>query len=760
MAEVRAQTPVMGGTQAVDKPRTSRWGVHLGMWAGIAVLLGVTGAYHFAIATAHPDLPHRFLLVDRLFDAEVALAVLACGLLVGLRLLRLLRLEERLGRLAMLWVASGLGLGALSLLVLALGLLRLYYPVTFVVFLMAPPLVLGAERRRAAGLLSSIFETARRWRSWRGPTLLDTIAGVVSAALCACVLVLTFLRDLALPSVAWDSYQYHWAVPALLLQAHGMRGFPGWAHANLPYNTEMLNLIALGLKAPEAALIIQDVFVVLGAMLVFSLVRRHFGPTTAWLAAFASLTVPMLMLYTSLSYVEPALIFYGSAALVMLVYWLEEVIATGRVEYSLLLLAGICIGLDIGVKYTALEYVPGLALLLLIGIWMGIRSVYSLPERLTVTAQAVLVVVGAASLVFAPWALRDWLLLGNPVYPALANIFGAPLWNSVRDQTLEATFHSFGPKVGWVPHLHLYALDLFVHPGRYGEGWAAPTGQMGLAVVLAIPFLALAVRPAWRARAGIEHNQALLIGALALTGLLAFGVWTFSGALVARYALPALMLTTVLGATLVGWFITWLPSRGSSVLVGVSWLALCAALVVCGNQGVTYLINSGGQLPPQYTDISARVPGDLLKGHISENAYEEEVVYGAQFWQMADYVNHVLPHNQRLLMLGRGTGYIFTQRDYVADSGEDWVPYLVSEGKTPEGMLRLLQSQHFAYVVYDSSVLGFVITKYGNTVLASYLPAYLQFQQSRLTLLGQWGSLSLYRVPGVAGTNDASVGVK
>ncbi len=98
-------------------------------------------------------------------------------------------------------------------------------------------------------------------------------------------------------------------------------------------------------------------------------------------------------------------------------------------------------------------------------------------------------------------------------------------------------------------------------------------------------------------------------------------------------------------------------------------------------------------------------------------------------------------------MLGRGTGYFFTERTYVADSGGDWVPYIVSAGKTSDGMLALLHEQGFTYVVYDAALMRWLTKVYENKVIANYLPTYLAFQQQRLITLGQWGDISLYQVP-------------
>jgi hypothetical protein len=699
------------------------------------------GAYHWVLYLPVDDQPHSFAVLDRLFDIGVAAAIVYGGLLIGLRCLTLLRVLSVFGRLEAAGLATGLGLGALSLVVLGLGMLHLYYPITFALLLLAPPLLFAPERRWLAQVARSLPAALHRLPAWRGPSWLDTFACLALAGISLTALCGTFLRDLTIPSAnyGYDTYQYHWAVPLLLLRDHGMRAFPGWAHANLPFNTEMLNLIALSLQAPQAATMVQDSFELLGAILTYALIQRHFGALTAWLAVAAEVTVPLLIMFASESYVETALIFYAIAALATLIWWIEGLIRGTQMGYRLLTLLGLFVGLALGVKYTAIMYLPGVMLLLLAGAiafaWrQGKRHSVKLIASYTAKSQAAF--VGAVALAFAPWALKNWLLLGNPVYPALATIFGAPLWNAARDLTLASTFEHFGPHAGLMSRLHLYALDLFIHAERYGEGVRFPTGRLALASGLALPFFWIATHRGWLKRPGKERGQVLVVAALALITLLGLAVWSASGARVERYALPLVILATVLGSVLLGWMVTRLPRR----IVLLAWLIVFGAIVVCGQQEWTYL----------YPTLQARAGLPVLMGSISERALMRAPSpdgWAQDFWQMTDYVNNVLPHNGKLLMLGRGEGYFFEDREYVADSGGDWVPYLVSAGGTSAGMLRLLREQGFDYIVYDAGLMRWLTESYQNYTLASYLPAYVSFQQENLDLVATWGNFTLYRVP-------------
>ena len=747
-------------------------------WLAALLVLGGLGAYHWLIYTPHPDRPHLFTALDRLFALGVALLVVGNGLLLGLRLLRALRLTPRFTRLELGSLGTGLGLGLLSLLTLGLGVVHLYYAATFCVLLVGLPWLFPVER---AWLVETLWEAGRRLRAsaptffqlhrsfTTGPGLFDRSVRIVLAALVCGYVALTYLRDLTLPlgSFGYDTYQYHWAIPALLLRAHAMQGFPGWAHANLPFNTEMLNLIALSVQAPIAATYIQDTFGLLFGLLAFAVVRRAFGVTLAWLAVSALTSIPLFMIYTSQSFVEAALLFYSFASLALLVRWLDEGAGVSRNACMMLAVAGACFGFAIGVKYTAVEYIPALLLLLVGGaaywLWRtgqtpGAPLTYTgvnqdapvgILSRLRAISGALVCYGVGAALVFAPWLIKDWVYLGDPVYPALASIFPTPLWNPARDQTLTLTFYQFGPAIGTVARFHLWAIDLFIHPKRYGEGTGFTFGPLVYSAALLPLTLGALLWRAWRTRASVYVRQALVAGCLALFCVCGLVAWSESGAKVERYALPIAVLTLLLGGLLCGWLIT--EALRLSHAHGSIWWRTATTLLALALLGI-YCFSSLSEIKTySFHDVhTSRSVLPLLTAQTSE-MQDARTHHGngwqSDYWRMISYVNQQLPHDGRLLMVGRGSGYYITNRDYVADSGDDWIPYLVSVGQTPNGILHLLQRQGFTYVVYDAFFIRFLVNTYHNTVIAADLPMYLDFQQNYLTPLAAWGDISVYRVP-------------
>jgi hypothetical protein len=117
------------------------------------------------------------------------------------------------------------------------------------------------------------------------------------------------------------------------------------------------------------------------------------------------------------------------------------------------------------------------------------------------------------------------------------------------------------------------------------------------------------------------------------------------------------------------------------------------------------------------------------------------------YWETITYINTHIPRDARILLLGRGAGYFLEGRDYVADSGDDWIPYLETEGRTPAGILALLRQAGFRFVVYEEHTLHFIIDTYGNHYIESFLPAFRQFLASSLHEIKTIGGFHIYAVP-------------
>ena len=139
-------------------------------------------------------------------------------------------------------------------------------------------------------------------------------------------------------------------------------------------------------------------------------------------------------------------------------------------------------------------------------------------------------------------------------------------------------------------------------------------------------------------------------------------------------------------------------------------------------------------------------PLPLLVGKVSLHQWQGEHAMDQGYRGMLGYVEAHVPQDARLLLVGRGVGYFLDGYDYVADSGEDWIPYLETEGKTPAGILKILQQDGFRYLIYEETTLQFVTQIYGNTYLASFLPQFRQFLNGSLQQVWSYRNFHIYQI--------------
>jgi hypothetical protein len=701
---------------------------------GLLVLLGLAALYHYLIYLPQPDVPHRLTLLDDVFALGVYGLVGLVGLVLGQRALRPFRLEgfsrwER-GALAM-----GLGWGILSLGVLGLGLAHLLYSGVLLLGLLVALAVCWREARRLWALLMTPA-TYRLPREIRPQGFFER---VLAGALLLELVVLGANCLAPYPPMAYDNYQYHWAVPQLFLLHHAIYAFPGWAHADFPFADEMLDTIALAFQAPVAALLIQETFGLLAVLLIASYLYRHMGRLAAWLGAALCLSSPLFINLLIDGYVEVALSYDAVASLVLVLAWLRQPAQAGiRGNLRLLLLGGLFVGLGLAAKYTEAQLVVGMGLLLMGALALAGFQAWRRDEwhwLIVRRALLALLLYGVGALApLLPWLLKDWALLGNPIYPF---VWGGPEWDAARTEVGVVTFSHFGPHGPLWQRLLLAFFGLFFDTHHTGESLLMPPDYLLLAVLAAPLVLAgewllrrkqKVLPQAARQPSPTNHVSLWLVVAGG-----AYLSWALSHALVGRYAMPWVVLLAVPAAGILLRLLQWSRRRMASRVL-IQALILTLLLPLAAFFSSAYWLSDN--------------PLPLASGQVSLRQWEEQTKLDTSFWKTVDYVEQHLPRDARLLLVGRaGIAYFLTGFDYVADSGEDWIPYLETEGRTPAGMLALLRRDHFRYLVYDEQTLNFVIHTYENRYLAGFLPAFRQFLAGSLRQVWSYQNFHIYAVP-------------
>jgi hypothetical protein len=712
--------------------------------AGIVALMTLAAVYHYAIYLPQPDRPHLLTLLDDLFACEIVGLIGLDGLILGCRLLRPFRLAgfSRLERGAL---AVGLGWGLLSLGVLTLGFAHLLYAWLLIAGLGLVPVIFWRDAWRLLATLTN--RSASYWHlGIRLPRSLF-LRSVLIMLLVEVALLGTQALTLPYLPRGFDLYQYHWAVPKLYLLHHAIYALPGWAHANFPFNSEMLNTLALAFHSPIAAVLLQATFGILAIVLLAGFLYRRFGRLAAWMGVALCLSSELIAGVLISGYAEVAVTYYGVAAVIVALTWVERMQKGEPGPLRLLFLAGLFAGFGLGTKYTEGQIVVGVLLLLFgLAIISGIRALRKgKPATLARWGtRRVLMILApftfglAALLPLLPWLLKDWVLLGNPIYPF---IWGGPGWDAARTQVGVITFAHFGPR-GLLWQRFLTGIFYpFWDTGRTDDPpYAPPNLLLLLALLVPLGWLIEEIRQRKKQRASPPEADAGIGSTMPWLVVIGGGymAWILSHAAIARYGIPWIILLSVPAAAVLvrARQVRW-PWPLLRVIAQLLRALLPGAILLCMSLGLLYQV--------EFWLFAS--PLSLLTGSVSLRQWEERHILDTGYWHMVDYVEGTIPRDARLLLLGRGTGYFLTGYDYVADSGEDWIPYLETEGRTPAGILALLRQDHFRYVVYEEKTLEFVIHTYENSYLASFLPAFRQFLASSLVQVWSYQNFHIYRIP-------------
>lgn len=285
-----------------------------------------------------------------------------------------------------------------------------------------------------------------------GVTMLRAARFTDKSALLVALFVIAML-GLALlhaliPPVAFDAINYHLVGPARYLEAGAVQAHADNHFLGFPQGVEILYGVAISLFGRDtAAAPIHWWFGVLALLAIGGLITRYLNTSAAWWTVALTMTAWSLWLLFGWPYVDLAMVAYGAGVLIVAARYqawdgINPVPTTSAdhqspsipprlstIDYRLLTILGLLLGLAVGVKYTT----AGLALAL--GVWLLFnvgRSETTWTQRLSQWLRAGLLIGGVAALTFLPWALKGALLYQNPVYPFL---FGGLNWDSLRSTT-------------------------------------------------------------------------------------------------------------------------------------------------------------------------------------------------------------------------------------------------------------------------------------------------------------------------------------
>ena len=284
-----------------------------------------------------------------------------------------------------------LGAGVLSFLVFLLAASGLVYPVTFAILGVGSIAACRPWNRLRVGSIASHLPK---------PSAINILLIVIFIA----YFYIYFLRALA-PEVSPDGSTYHLGLTARYLREHGFHRLTWNLYASLSQGMELLFLFAFAFGRHSAAALVHLAFLL---ALVWQMRIWGVRHGMAWVgvcgAALVALS-PMVGVDASSAYNDVALASVAFTLFCLLERWAEE--GTSR----LLPAIGILAGFGYALKYTG---------------WLGVAYAIGFVAWKSRRVRAAAVVAACAFLLVAPWMLKNWIWMHNPLAPFFNSYFPNP----------------------------------------------------------------------------------------------------------------------------------------------------------------------------------------------------------------------------------------------------------------------------------------------------------------------------------------------
>lgn len=285
-------------------------------------------------------------------------------------------------------------------------------------------------------------------------------------------------------TIEWDSLAYHLAVPKMWLAAGQVQPISFIHHSNFPFAVDNLYIWGLLWGGEAGAKAFTLAFQGFGIIAVFGLARQVYGGLAGWWAALTWSTIPAVLWLSGTAYIDVQNGLYAGFGILFAALYIKERAA------HLPWLAGIMLGLATGSKYTGLQTIFAVGLVLLAALFLARRDA----SGQAIPFKSILLTCGLALVIAAPWYVKNVAWMGNPVYPFFYKQLGGKYWSDWQSQIYTAEQQSFG--VGRAPggekiepqRIGHAILGLAYQPGRYinpgqsvGQGF--PFGALGFVVV-------------------------------------------------------------------------------------------------------------------------------------------------------------------------------------------------------------------------------------------------------------------------------------
>ena len=344
-----------------------------------------------------------------LFGAGFTAATsLALGLILIRRLaIRLHGMEERL----LAFVAGSACLSAVMFVLCSIQLARKG------VFLAVGVFAIAAALRTRAAVPDTPVPTPL-------PLLWKWVFGALFAGF-----GLFYLIHAMAPEMSPDGSAYHLAMVQRYYQARGFERITSDLYANLSQGLELLFLFAFAFGRHSSAALVHFTFLASLPLLILSYARRAgFPPAASVTGAMLPFLAPLVGVVGASAYNDVAL-----AVVLFVLFYLLQIWDVER-NNGLFYVAAMLAGFGYAIKYTAALAAP--YALVFVG-WKLWRARHKMLRPL-------LAMSAVSALFIAPWMIKNFLWVGNPVSPFANSLFPNPYVHLSFETDYRRDMRSYG----------------------------------------------------------------------------------------------------------------------------------------------------------------------------------------------------------------------------------------------------------------------------------------------------------------------------
>ena len=589
------------------------------------------------------------VLMTSLLSVLVFLSWMFVAGLLGFSFLKRMKMD-RFSSVQRLLMSLGLGLGALSFSVFALGVFHLLYPVC-VLGLGLGALMWSFLELDGVGLNLSLENLPRISWITQEPAIFFLLA------LSALVLMFHFFGAL-LPPTSFDEMDYQLALPKLYVINHALVNTPFNHLSYLPKNMSLLFTLGLLSGGPIVSKLFSFAFGVLGVLTLYFFGRDKLGSRAAFWGASFFFLIPVFGNQMRNAVADLGTGFYELLGIFLLLEWADSK------DRPSLFLSAIFWGLALGSKYTAL---PGF------GVACSFVVFYSLKEKSHKFAEA-FVFIGIVLSLFLPNMVWNFWWTGNPLTPLLSRF--------IRSRNFFFLGH-YKPLVdysvgrGIVDYFPLKSLsDVLKLPWRLCVRYNDYNHDLGAAFLVAFPLSFLSLNK--KISSGLVRVF-FFCGAYWL-------LWMIIPIHMTRYFVAGLALTSLL----FGWIV-------SEALEGRKWGYLLLIPVVFA------FLEQGARMI--YIQNIHKLPWGYLSGRTSQDDYVDAILHDSPY-DAEIYANGHIPKNSKILVFDEFRTFYFN-RKFIASTPWDHELWheLVAQSRDGQDLARRLHALGITYFMANDTYL-------------------------------------------------------